>query len=36
MSRGGHFGAKEEPEALADEIQSFFGEQRQNFTVLLD
>ena len=30
MSKGGHFAAKEEPEALANDIQKFFG-NRQMF-----
>lgn len=36
MSRGGHFAAKEEPEALANEVQQFFGSKAlfaQHFTL---
>ena len=25
MKKGGHFAAKEEPEALANDVQNFFG-----------
>jgi len=28
MSRGGHFAAHEEPELLADDLRSFFGDIR--------